>query len=380
VRPLDGARLYTGVKSKSAPRRAAARLSLPLGLLVGVLSAAVFVSGCARAVSPAELDQDGTRTYPRATRSQALHATIGALRTLGYEVTVVDEGQGRVKTAPRVLAVRAVGSAYVASVSEISLAWSIAVTPEGSGARIHAEPRGYVGGESTGLNANFAHNAFQTLFGEIDDQLGSSSNGATPSSSGVANTQTGATGGSPSTSLAPPSQEPAHSYYATSDASDDPRWMLAAELGYSSNDLEVGLGAHAGKVVFPHVYIGGAFVYHLGHDIAGAQTAGYSTHASFSAFYAGPEGGYQLNLSPVVVRIYAGLGLVWLNTSVTTTGPGVAGNGSSSASTNKFVIWPGAQAIYSVPSTSWFVSGDLRFVSVPDGPAVGAFVAGGLRL
>jgi hypothetical protein len=162
----------------------------------------------------------------------------------------------------------------------------------------------------------------------------------------------------------------------------DPRFALTAELGYSSNDLDIGLGIHAGKKFFPSIprlYIGGAFVYHLGHTISSAQTAGYSSQASFSAFYAGPEGGYEFTFSPVLVRIYAGLGMAWLMTSATASGPG-APSASASSTQSQFVVWPGATAIYSIPDSAFYVGGDLRFVSVPGGPAVGFFASGGMHL
>jgi hypothetical protein len=371
-------------------------------------SPVLLLGGCARPITAAELEREGTRTYAHLGKARVQHAAADALRTLGYEVTLYDDAQGRIKTAPLVVEVHAVGGSYGASASGSSLAWSLEVASAEGGARVHAEPRLFEAGQAidpTLMNAVYAERAFQTLFGEIDDQLraggaatardgksqaddvsrsSGTSGGATPSArppkSGVLESQGGSASHAPSTNIGQPPPAQGELLKPATPAGDaaDPRWALTAELGFSSNDLDVGLGVHAGKRFFPHVYIGGAFVYHLGHTLSSAQTAGYSAQSSFSAFYAGPEGGYEFTFSPVLVRLYAGLGMAWLTYSVSGNGP-AAPAVSSSGTQNQFVVWPGAMAIYSLPDSSFFVGGDLRFVSVPGGPAVGFFASGGMR-
>jgi hypothetical protein len=151
---------------------------------------------------------------------------------------------------------------------------------------------------------------------------------------------------------------------------------VMATLGFSSNDLQLGLGVRAGKALSNRIYLGSALVYHLGHEVGGATGGGYSATASMSAFYIGPEVGYDFDFAPVRLRVYSGLGIMWFNTSTKTTGPGV-GTIEGHASTDKFVIWPGATVLYPLPNSSFYIGGDLRFVSVPDGPAVGLFALAG---
>jgi hypothetical protein len=173
------------------------------------------------------------------------------------------------------------------------------------------------------------------------------------------------------------SPTPEQARYNSLSSLDD-GFPVMATLGFSSNDLQLGLGVRAGKTLTNHIYVGGAFVYHLGHEVGGAQGGGYTATASISAFYIGPEVGYDFNLSPVRVRVYTGLGIVWINTSTQTGGPGLP-TVEGHASTDRFVIWPGATVLYPLPDSSFFIGGDLRFVTVPDGPAVGLFGLAGTK-
>jgi hypothetical protein len=126
------------------------------------------------------------------------------------------------------------------------------------------------------------------------------------------------------------------------------------------------------------IYLGGAFVYQLGHEVSSAAAGGYTAKASMSAFYIGPEVGYEFDVAPVRVRAYTGLGLMWFNASASVSGPG-APSAEAHSSTNKFVLWPGVIAHYPLPGSSFFIGGDLRFVTVPDGPAAGLFALLGTR-
>ena len=123
----------------------------------------------------------------------------------------------------------------------------------------------------------------------------------------------------------------------------DTRIALAGMLGVSTDCLGFGLGARGGKTWDNHLYIGGSFVYHFpgcGYENFGPVGGNYSSSAS--AFYFGPEGGYDFDLKAVVLRAYMGLGIAFLNASAS--GPGIP-NGSISSSSNQFVVWPGASVI-----------------------------------
>ncbi len=155
----------------------------------------------------------------------------------------------------------------------------------------------------------------------------------------------------------------------------DTRIALAGMLGVSTDCLGFGLGLRGGKTWDNHLYIGGSFVYHFagcGYETVPAALGNYSTSAN--AFYFGPEGGYDFDLKAVVLRAYMGLGVAFFNASVS--GPGV----NQSYSSNQFVVWPGASVIWDIPNQPWFIGGDIRFVSVPSGPAVGFFFWGGIHL
>ncbi len=181
---------------------------------------------------------------------------------------------------------------------------------------------------------------------------------------------------SPHPYVSPASEE---ARYARGSAFDQGIPVMAA-LGFSSNDLEIGLGVRAGKTLSNpnHLYVGGTFVYHLGHEVATAQVPGYTASASISAFCIGPEVGYDFDISSVRVRVYSGIGIVWINASTETSAPGIP-TVSAHASTDKFVIWPGATVLYPLTDSSFFIGGDLRFVTVPGGPAVGLFALAGTR-
>ncbi len=145
-------------------------------------------------------------------------------------------------------------------------------------------------------------------------------------------------------------------------------------LGVSTDCLGAGIGVRGGKTFDNHIYVGGSFLYHFmscGVGTFGTAAGGYSVSAS--TFYFGPEGGYDFDLKPVVLRAYLGVGPAFLNQSVS--GPGV----NLSNSQNEFVIWPGASVFWDIPDQAFFIGGDVRFVSVWNGPAVGFFVTGGIH-
>lgn len=153
---------------------------------------------------------------------------------------------------------------------------------------------------------------------------------------------------------------------------------VAPLLGFSSDDLNLGLGVRAGRHAFlPELYLGGTFVYQVGHSVTTAMTTpagSVSAEASVSLFYVGPEGGYDFHVGPVIVRPYAGLGVAWISASAS------AGGVKFSDTTSKFVIWPGGMVLYDLPDSSFFLGGDLRLLTVPGGPALGIFAFAGTRL
>ncbi len=143
-------------------------------LLCFALGAALGSTACAPPLTAADIEEFGTRTYPGTPRSQAFRSSVAALRSLGYETAVVEEGTGRIKSVPKLLVVHASGSQYGARATGSSLAWDIEVTGGKGMTTIHASPRGYEGGQSipiSRMNSEYMKRTYETLFTEIESNL-----------------------------------------------------------------------------------------------------------------------------------------------------------------------------------------------------------------
>jgi hypothetical protein len=133
---------------------------------------AAALSACMRTITPAEIEQRGTKPYPGKGPAQVMKASVVALETLGFKV-VVAEG-GKVKTAPKTIQVSAVGGAYSATAIEDALSWTLDIDAASDGTVIHAHPRSYRNGQpldERNLGYNYMSHAFDDLFREIDDNL-----------------------------------------------------------------------------------------------------------------------------------------------------------------------------------------------------------------
>jgi hypothetical protein len=169
--------------------------------------------------------------------------------------------------------------------------------------------------------------------------------------------------------------------YASAESGDDHGILVAPLMGFTTNDLNFGIGLRAAKLVTDRISIGGTFVYQFGQSEGGSTnvnvpgyTANQSYSASMHAFYIGPEVGYDFALAPVTLRAYTGLGIESVTTSVS------GGGASASSSNSSFVIWPGAMVWYDMPQTKYFLGGDARLVTVPGGPAFSLFALAGMHL
>lgn len=152
-----------------------ARVHLVVGLVLAL-------TACAPALTPADIDQYGTRTYAATSRAQAFRAAVSALRSLGYETAVVDESAGRIKTTPKLLVVHASGNQYGARATGSSLAWDVDVTASSATAVVSARPRGYEGGQSipiSRMNAEYIKRTYETLFTELESNLPAGARSAT---------------------------------------------------------------------------------------------------------------------------------------------------------------------------------------------------------
>lgn len=147
------------------------------GLLVRIalfLAAILIAAGCGRVMTPAELARHESRAFPGRSKDQVFRATIVALRSEGYEIVSADPGEGRVKTAPKVIGAQAAGGKYTAVATSTSFAWTVDVRSDAAGAAMHAEPRGYSGAQlvpADAMNADWLEKAFAQLYREIDENL-----------------------------------------------------------------------------------------------------------------------------------------------------------------------------------------------------------------
>jgi hypothetical protein len=93
-----------------------------------MLLAAAFISLASafsqRVMTPEQVSQAGTRRYVGASREAAVEGCAVALATLGYEVTLKDPANGRVKTAPKTILVTAKGDGNSASATDDQPSWS----------------------------------------------------------------------------------------------------------------------------------------------------------------------------------------------------------------------------------------------------------------
>src|SRR5689334_13686333 len=151
-------------------------------------------------------------------------------------------------------------------------------------------------------------------------------------------------------------------YSRTDDVFDAP------PVGYG-----VGVGARGGLTLPFHLYLGGAFVYHLGvHP---------SSSSSSNVWYLGAEGAYDIVVGPVTIRPYVGAGYAhWRREAAelcdfVPCGGGVRNRG-------EFAWWPGGAVLVDVGSSKVFVGTDVRYVMIPglfEGNSLGGFLTGGMH-
>ena len=156
-------------------------------------------------------------------------------------------------------------------------------------------------------------------------------------------------------------------------ALDDSRFSLAPVAGFATQNLDLGVGVRAGAAPFivKRLWVGGSFTFHAGHTTTG-EVNGAGFERSANGYYVGPEVGYDVELGPVLVRPYAGIGLGGFTAFQTNAGV------SKSNTDTRVVVWPGITALYGFPRTRFFAGGDSRVVTVPGGPAFAAYGIGGM--
>ncbi len=138
--------------------------------------------------------------------------------------------------------------------------------------------------------------------------------------------------------------------------------------GFKSG-VKLGFGGRVGYTLPANVYLGATFLYHLGNS-QGTPLGDVST----KLYYFGLEGGYDIALSPVVIRPYIGVGDVVAR--VSTPENFLLGMAANTSSNGAIGFWPGVTAIY--PMGRHFFAGlDSRFLIVKDYNAFSLFVTVG---
>jgi len=133
------------------------------------------------------------------------------------------------------------------------------------------------------------------------------------------------------------------------------RRVTAAPLvGYGFNDLGFGIGGRVGYTFDKPVYLGATFMYHAGKD--GVVEAPGVTSSSSTFMYPGVEAGYDIGIGPVLLRPYAGAGLLIGRISQTVTG------NEDTRTESAFMVYPGLNAHYIIGRTPIFVGGDTRLL------------------
>jgi hypothetical protein len=162
-------------------------------------------------------------------------------------------------------------------------------------------------------------------------------------------------------------------FYASSASALGASAGLLVGNGFEDG-YNLGIGARGGVTLPFSLYVGGTFVYHLGKTestAAGDITA--------NAFYFGPEGGYDIDVGPLTIRPYLGLGYANLRVSAPDACIGSVCVGGSNT-TGKLAFWPGATALVGLGGL--FAGVDARYIAVVDADNANAFalyLTGGLQ-
>jgi hypothetical protein len=145
----------------------------PTVVALMVTGSLLFALGCARTVTPAEVQALGRRPLPGRKQAETVKAVNTALRTLGFEVVVTDAGSGRVKTAPKPIVVHAVGYGGAAVAVSNEIAWTVDVSPSPDGVVVQLTPRASSAGQSYDgpWDADYVEKSISDLFAEIESDL-----------------------------------------------------------------------------------------------------------------------------------------------------------------------------------------------------------------
>jgi hypothetical protein len=155
------------------------RILLAIGLASCFSAAQPEPSQSGSNMTPATVTARGSHVFD-GDRSKVYTATIGALRTLGYDIAFTDETSGVIKTTPRDVRTQAYANAYQAVSVTYTRSYVIKLDPkDASSTRVEATPRLFENGADISQRPVWALDSPQgeyalwdQLFREIGSNLG----------------------------------------------------------------------------------------------------------------------------------------------------------------------------------------------------------------
>lgn len=155
------------------------------------------------------------------------------------------------------------------------------------------------------------------------------------------------------------------------DFVDDPTGpSFGGTIGLGTQDsYGFGVGLKGGYTFPSRIYLGGVGNYHIGN-----QTEALGNTISNRVWYLGPEAGYDIGVSRLILRPVLGLGLAFRNQSAN--GPALANAGNQSDT--RVYVAPGASLIY--PIGNFFVGGDARLMFTTEETNLGLYASAGAHL
>ena len=152
-----------------------------LALFLCLAAVAPLATACRRGavMTPAEVDANGTHVFA-ASHADTFKATAGALQTLGYQLTMTDEGKGILKTDRKLLQARAVATSSVsASAVQVTRQYYVRITStDATSTAVVAEPKVFIGERDVSGDEVWAlegpegeRELWRRLFAEIQSNL-----------------------------------------------------------------------------------------------------------------------------------------------------------------------------------------------------------------
>ena len=124
-------------------------------------------------------------------------------------------------------------------------------------------------------------------------------------------------------------------------------YSVGALLGANSNGYGIGLGVRGGATLASRIYVGGIFMYY----------ASSSASSGSNAIQLGGEVGYGILAPPVIVRPFAGLGVL------ASSDRNQDANAKDTSGRTGLALSLGCTVAYRIPASAFAVGGELRVIA-----------------